>query len=109
MRPQPLILQRTFAALSFLLVASFYAFLYFLIPSFKELFREMGAPIPRHTQLVLDSYPYWFAFLIFAAVGFVLIWWRQQPQGWYLLLGAVLSVAIFLPLTVWAMYGPVVG
>lgn len=99
--------QRALALMLLLVVLAFYAFVYWLVPEMTALFADMNVVIPRHTQLVLDTYLYWSVFLIAAAIGFTLVWWRQTRHGWYLLTIGTLSVIIFLPVTVWAMYGPV--
>ncbi len=109
MRRQLFSFERVVAAIALLLVIGFYVYAYFLIPAMQELFRDMGLPIPTRTQFVLDTYLYWFVFLAAGLGGFSLIFWFQNRRGWYLLLTAVLSVLILLPITVWAMYGPVMG
>ena len=104
---QPVAAQRALAVLVTLLVVGFYVNVFFLLPEFDSIFRNAGLMIPWHTQVVLDTYKFWFLFLVMALVGFALVWWRQSRHGWYLLVAAVVSVLVLMPFTIWALYQPV--
>jgi hypothetical protein len=102
-------LEKSIATLVLLLAAAAFVYLYFLVSSFEELFRDVDVVIPRRTQLVLDTYVYWSVFPIVALGGHFLVCWYGNQRGWYLLLASTLAAAILFPVTIWAMYGPVTG
>lgn len=100
---------RVTAILALLFVVACHAYGFYLISSFQDLFATGEMTVPSQTRLVLDTYKYWLLFPLLAIAGCVMIFWTQDRRGWYLLAIAVLSVLVILPLTVWAMYAPVIG
>ena len=89
------------------IVTGFYAYVFFSIPVYQELFRDFETSLPISTRIVFGTYLYWNIFVVLGVVGCILILWRSDRRGWYFLVPALLSVFLLLSVTVWAMYAPI--
>ena len=89
------------------IVIGFYGYVVYSVPAYEELFRDFEMSLPISTQIVFGTYLYWSIFVVLGVVGCTLILWRSDRRGWFFLVPALLSVFVLLPVTVWAMYAPI--
>jgi len=93
---------------AFVVVTIFYGYVVYIAPAFKWLFEDIGTVLPTITRIVFATYLYWSIFFgLLGAVGFGLLEFRGDRRGWLFLLPAFVSLLVFLPVGVWAMYAPV--
>jgi type II secretory pathway component PulF len=85
----------------------FFAYVYWSIPNYIDLFKGFGAKLPGETRFVLDTYRFWGVFAIAALAGTTMLFTEHRRWGWGLLAPAGVSVVILWPLTVWALYAPI--
>ena len=85
------------------LVIAFFIVVYFVIPNFAKLFRQMGADLPLPTRLMIGFndwlVQYWLISLLVlgSVVGFT-VWWLQTETGRYWFDRVKVTVPIFGPL-----------
>ena len=77
------------------------------IRQFESVFESFEADIPFHTSLILMSYKLWG---VFAAISGYITWQttkKRNRSGMLVIAGLVFLSIILVPVTIWAMYGPV--
>ena len=57
------------AAVVLLIVGGFYGYVGYSVPVFEALFRESETKLPISTQIVFETYLYWFVFVALGVVG----------------------------------------
>jgi type IV pilus assembly protein PilC len=80
-----------------------FGLLFFVLPSFAEVYQESRVELPWATQLLLDitnSATKWIPGLLAVAVlgGGILFWWKNTPQGQWRIHWLVLNVPLLGPL-----------
>ena len=85
------------------LVIAFFIVVYFVIPNFAKLFRQMGADLPLPTRLMIGFndwlVQYWLiSLLLLGSVVGVAVWWLKTETGLYWLDRFKVTVPIFGPL-----------
>lgn len=106
---QPDVWNKGIAICLLAIIFGFYAFVIYLGPEFQALFREFDSDLPISTRIVLGIYFYWsILFIALGAVGFTMILMRRDSRGWAFLVPALISIVVFLPVAVWAMYAPII-